>query len=127
MADVEHAQQPEFRGLVERQDGDGRNHSCAQLGAQIATPIAFHSRNALASRGDTSGYSGSSPTVGRIFHDLAHLVPAAFSTTTATPGTSFKLNASAGASSLVTIAFEVMQTSARSTSMSVLKIAFSET
>ena len=49
---------------------------------------AFHSRKACASRGETSGYSASSPTVGRIFHDRAHLVPTAFSTTTATPGTS---------------------------------------
>src|SRR5882757_9324043 len=92
-----------------------------------ATPSAFHSRKACASRGDTSGYSASSPTVGRIFHDRAHLVPTAFSTTTATPATSPSVNAVAGASSLVTIAFEVMQTSARSTSNSVLKIVLSET
>ena len=32
--------------------------------AQGATPIAFHSRKAMASRGDTSGYSASSPTDG---------------------------------------------------------------
>ena len=29
-----------------------------------AIPSAFHSRSAWASRGDTSGYSGSTPTVG---------------------------------------------------------------
>src|SRR5436190_6884813 len=91
------------------------------------TPSAFHSRNACASRGDTSGYSASSPTVGRIFHDRAHLMPCAFSTTTATPCTSPSLNASAGAASLVTIAFEVIETSAKSTSNSVLKIFLSDT
>src|SRR5882724_2309796 len=96
-------------------------------GAAEAWPNAFHSRNAWASRGDTSGYSRSSPTVGRIFQERAHLVPTAFSTTTATPGTSLSLNASAGASSLVTIAFEVMLTSARSISNSVSKILLSET
>src|SRR5712664_1120398 len=96
-------------------------------GAAEAWPNAFHSRNAWASRGETSGYSASSPTVERIFHDRAHLVPMAFSTTTATPGTSFSLNASAGASSLVTIAFEVMLTSARSILNSVSKILLSET
>src|SRR5450631_3544028 len=96
-------------------------------GAADACSSAFHSRSARASRGDTSGYSGSSPTVGRIFHDRAHLLPTAFSTTTATPGTSFSRNASDGASSLVTIAFEVMQTSARSMSNRVPKILVSET
>src|SRR6266852_3728001 len=96
-------------------------------GAAGPCSSAFHSRSACASRGETSGYSGSSPTVGRIFHDRAHLVPAAFSTITATPGTSFSRNASAGASSLVTIAFEVMQTSARSISNSVAKIFLSDT
>src|SRR5712664_725788 len=96
-------------------------------GAAEAWPNAFHSRSAWASRGETSGYSASSPTVERIFHDRAHLVPMAFSTTTATPGTSFSLNASAGASSLVTIAFEVMLTSARSILNSVSKILLSET
>src|SRR6266704_5345549 len=55
----------------------------AAAGATEDWPSAFHSRSACASRGDTSGYSGSSPTVGRIFHDRAHLVPTAFSTTTA--------------------------------------------
>src|SRR2546423_2924167 len=93
----------------------------------MLTPSAFHSRSASASRGDTSGYSASSPTVGRIFHDRAHLVPTAFSTTTATPGTSLSVKAFGGASALVTIAFEVMQISAMSTSNSVLKIALSET
>src|ERR1700709_2637604 len=83
-------------------------------GYQTVTPSAFHSRSACASRGETSGYSGSAPTSGRIFHDRAHLVPTAFSTTTATPGTSLSRNASAGASSLDTIAFEVMNASARS-------------
>src|SRR6266851_478956 len=63
-------------------------------GAAGRCSSAFHSRSACASRGETSGYSGSSPTVGRIFHDRAHLVPTAFSTTTATPGTSFSRNAS---------------------------------
>src|SRR6266851_2702261 len=96
-------------------------------GAAEAGSNAFHSRSAWASRGDTSGYSASSPTVGRIFQERAHLVPTAFSTTTATPGTSFSLNASDGASSLVTIAFEVMLTSARSISNSVSKIFLSET
>src|SRR5689334_20021058 len=91
------------------------------------TPSAFHSRRAIASRGETSGYSLSSPTVGKIFHDRAHLVPTACSTTTATPLTSGRVNAPAGGSSLLTIAFEVMQTSARSTSNSVAKIALSET
>src|SRR4029077_20718566 len=52
-ADVEHAEQPEFRGLVEREHGNGRDHTCAQLAAQIATPRAFHSRKAWASRGET--------------------------------------------------------------------------
>src|SRR5882757_11557474 len=94
---------------------------------QAVTPSAFHSRSAWASRGDTSGYSASSPTVGRIFQERAHLVPTAFSTTTATPGTSFSLNASDGASLLVTIAFDVMLTSARSISNSVSKIFLSET
>ena len=72
-----------------------------QAQGQTAPPSAFHSRSACASRGDTSGYSGSLPTVGRIFHDRAHLVPTAFSTTTATPGTSLSRNAAAGASSLL--------------------------
>ena len=81
----------------------------------------------MSSRGETSGYSGSLPTVGRIFHDRAHLVPTAFSTTTATPGTSLSRNAVSGASSLLTIAFEVMQTSARSISNSMLKMFWSET
>src|ERR1041384_5376181 len=62
------------------------------------TPSAFHSRRACASRGEPSGYSASSPTVGRIFHERAHLVPTAFSTTTATPATSPSVNAPAGAS-----------------------------
>src|SRR5205823_3446850 len=92
-----------------------------------AIPSAFHSRSAWASRGDTSGYSGSSPTVGRIFQERAHLVPTAFSITTATPGTSFNRNAADGGSSLVTIAFEVMKTSARSTSNRVSKIFLSVT
>src|SRR5258706_14903521 len=109
---------PAFRGDDKLMRGD------ADYGT---TPSAFHSRSALASRGDTSGYSGSSPTVGRIFHDRAHLMPSAFSTTTATPATSFSRNAPAGASSLVTIAFEVMLTSARSTSNSVSKIFLSDT
>src|SRR5450756_1203253 len=93
---------------------------------QTLTPNAFHSRSALASRGETSGYSGSSPTVGRIFQERAHLMPMAFSTTTATPGTSLSRNAVAGGSSLVTMAFEVMHTSARSISNSVSKIVLSE-
>src|SRR6478735_2491480 len=91
------------------------------------TPSAFHSRSAAASRGETSGYSGSLPTSSEIFHDRAHLVPTAFSTMTATPGTSLSRNAPAGASSLVAIAFEVMNTSARSISNSVLKMLLSET
>src|SRR6202035_714444 len=102
--------------LIDRQYRQRDEDARAQVGGQTATPSAFHSRSAFASRGDTSGYSGSSPTVGRIFHDRAHLVPTAFSTTTATPGTSFSLKAPAGASSSVSIAFEVMQTSARSMS-----------
>src|SRR6266700_1146520 len=96
-------------------------------GAAEAGSSAFHSRSAWASRGETSGYSASSPTVGRIFQERAHLVPTAFSTTTATPLTSLSVNAFAGASSLVTIAFEVMLTSARSISNSVSKIFLSET
>src|SRR5450759_338043 len=116
VGDVEHEQQPEFRRLIERQHRQRGDDSGAQMRRQTATPSAFHSRSAFASRGDTSGYSGSLPTEGRIFHDRAHLVPAAFSTTTATPGTSFSRNAPAGASSLLAIAFEVMQTSARSRS-----------
>src|SRR5882724_9268431 len=96
-------------------------------GAAEAGSNAFHSRSAWASRGETSGYSASSPTVGRIFQERAHLVPTAFSTTTATPGTSLSLNAPAGGPSLVTIAFEVMKISARSASNRVLKIALSET
>src|SRR5712691_6139010 len=96
-------------------------------GAAEAGSSAFHSRSAWASRGDTSGYSASSPTVGRIFQERAHLVPTAFSTTTATPDTSFNRNAPAGGPSLVTIAFEVMKTSARSTSNSVSKIFLSVT
>jgi hypothetical protein len=55
------------------------------------------------------------------------LVPTAFSTTTATLGTSASVNAPAGASSLLTIAFEVMQTSAMSISNSVVKMSLSET
>src|SRR6266566_378264 len=96
-------------------------------GATDASASALHSRSACASRGETSGYSGASPTVGRIFQERAHLVPTAISTTTATPGTSFSLNASADASSWVAIAFEVMQTSARSSSNSVSKMFWSET
>src|SRR3954453_3605602 len=96
-------------------------------GYQTATPSVFHSRKACASRGETSGNSGSLPTVGRIFHERAHLVPTAFSTTTATPGTSFNRNASAGASALLAMAFEVMQTSAKSISNSVSKVFLSET
>src|SRR6266446_6177634 len=107
---------PRFRG----DDDDYRTY-------RTVIPSAFHSRNACASRGETSGYSASSPTVGRIFQERAHLVPTAFSTTTATPLTSPSVNAFAGASSLVTIAFVVMQTSARSRSNSVLKIVLSET
>src|SRR5467141_3845460 len=106
--------------MVPRFRGDDVNY-------YTATPSAFHSRSAWASRGDTSGYSASSPTVGRIFQERAHLVPTAFSTTTATPGTSFNRNAPGGGSSLVTIAFEVMKTSARSTSNSVSKIFWSVT
>src|SRR6202789_183245 len=127
MGDVEHVEQPELRCLIERQHDNGRDDARAEVRAQTVTPSAFHSRNACASRGDTSGYSASSPTVGRIFHDRAHLMPTAFSTTTATPGTSFSLKASAGASSLVTIAFEVMQTSARSISNRMPKTFWSET
>src|SRR5262249_53345605 len=97
------------------------------LAGPTPTPSAFHSRSASASRGETSGYSGSSPTVGRIFHDRAHLVPTACSTTTATPLTSLSVKAPAGGVSLLTIAFEVMQTSARSTSKSVAKTALSQT
>src|ERR1700683_4593713 len=127
MGDVEHVEQPELRCLIERQHDNGRDDARAEVRAQTVTPNAFHSRSACASRGDTSGYSGSSPTVGRIFHDRAHLMPTAFSTTTATPGTSCSRNAAAGASSLVAIAFDVIETSARSTSNSVSKIFWSET
>src|SRR5437879_6149807 len=127
VSDVEHVEQPELRGLIDRQRGDRGHGSGAEVRRHTVTPSAFHSRNACASRGETSGYSGSSPTSGRIFHDRAHLVPTAFSTTTATPCTSPSVKALAGAVSLVTIAFEVMQTSARSTSNSVLKMFLSET
>src|SRR5467141_2718726 len=105
----------------------GTGAGSGATGAADASPSALHSRSACASRGETSGYSGSSPTVGRIFQERAHLMPTAFSTTTATPGASFSPNASDGASSLVTIAFDVMQTSARSISNSVSKIFLSET
>src|SRR5258705_9387841 len=106
--------------MVPRFGGDDVNY-------YIVPPSAFHSPSAWASRGDRSGSSASSRRVGRIFQERAHLVPTAFSPTTATPGTSFNRNAPGGGSSLVTIAFEVMKTSARSTSNSVSKIFLSVT
>src|SRR6185437_1565111 len=81
-----------------------------------AVRAASHSRSALASRGDTSGYFGSVPTVARIFHERAHLTPSARLVTTATPVTSGRRKASPGPSPLTNVAAEVMQTSARSTS-----------
>ncbi len=43
----------------------------------FALRMASHSRSACASRGVTSGYCGSLPTAGEIFHERAHLRPSA--------------------------------------------------
>ena len=157
--DVEHEQQPEFRGLIEHQRGDGGddpgrrwevhgavrrdNIQCRprERGDPYAVPLLVERLLVIVLyRSDAAGYGSlhsrgrpfqraapalkreceglpllrpapsiraaparraarrrdirrSSPTVGRIFHDRAHLVPTAFSTTTATPGTSFSRNA----------------------------------
>src|SRR5207237_3403618 len=73
---------------------------CAPFAGRVKHPahsaalrIASHSRSAWASRGETSGYSGSEPTLGRIFHERAHFFPSARRNSTATPGTSSSRNA----------------------------------
>src|SRR5580698_4842474 len=67
-----------------------------RLRAHGHRPSAASSRNACASRGVTSGNSASLPTSGEIFHERAHLRPAACTGTTATPATSGRRKASAG-------------------------------
>src|SRR5476649_2670653 len=86
-----------------------------------------HSRNALASRGETSGYSGSAPILVRIFHDLAHLVPSARLIFAATPATSGSVKAPSELPELTKVAAEVMQISARSTSTTAEKSSSSVT
>ena len=66
--------------------------------------------------GVTSGNSGSLPTSGEIFQDLAHFWPCgAIRARTATPETSSSRKASAGPSPASMAMSEVMQTSAKST------------
>src|SRR5205807_2405979 len=65
-------------------------------GYSAALRTASHSRSAWASRGETSGYSGSEPTLGRIFQERAHFLPSARRGSTATPGTSSSRKASLG-------------------------------
>src|SRR5450759_4480386 len=74
--------------------------------------MVSHSRSALASRGEPSGYSGSAPMLVRIFHERAHLVPSARLGITATPGTSGRLKAPSELPTLRKVNAEVMQTSA---------------
>src|SRR4029079_6292237 len=66
--------------------------------------IVCHSRSACASRGVTSGSSGSLPTAGETFQERAHFVPSANLATTATPLTSGRRNADAGPSSEASVA-----------------------
>src|SRR5262249_17965694 len=76
--------------------------------SSAAFRIAPHSANAGASRGETSGEAGSGPPLGRIFHERALFFPSASRTTTATPLTSSRRNASGGPSPCTSVAAEVM-------------------
>src|SRR5262249_36373698 len=92
-----------------------------------ALRMASHSRSAWASRGETSGYSGSAPTVGRIFQERAHFLPSARRGSTATPGTSSSRKACFGPSPATRLAALVIATSARSTPSSAEKSSRSAT
>src|SRR5476649_1263133 len=78
-----------------------------------ALRMVSHSRSALASRGETSGYLGSAPMVVRIFHERAHLVPSARLGITATPGTSGRLKAPSELPTLRMVNAEVMRSEER--------------
>src|SRR6185437_9050467 len=79
--EIEHKQQIKLARLVdEADDPSDREAKAGERTEEIqfhlaASRMAFHSRSACASRGETSGYSGSAPMVVRIFHERAHFVP----------------------------------------------------
>src|SRR5262249_61080122 len=108
-----------LRGHAERPLFRHRRHSAALR-------IVSHSRSAWASRGETSGWAGSEPTLGRIFHERAHFLPCASRTSTATPLTSSSRNASGGPSPSTSVAAEVIAISARSMSRSAANRSGSE-
>src|SRR5262249_12423651 len=92
-----------------------------------ALRIASHSRNAWASPGEPSGWAGSAPTLGRISHERALFFPSASRTSTATPLTSSRRNASGGPWPCTSVAAEVIATSAQSTSTSAANRSGSDT
>src|SRR3974390_3886239 len=100
-------EQIELARLVHDAGDDGDEKPEAEGRRQFhsaALRMASHSRSACASRGETSGYSGSAPILVRIFQERAHLRPSARFGFTATPGTSGRRKPSAGPSSRAQVA-----------------------
>src|SRR5580693_738253 len=145
-AEIEGVNEPKFCGLVER-TGERRYDQpegaqrppnvaavrvasccvCHEAPYSAALRMSSHSRKAWASRGVTSGYCGSSPTAGEIFHERAHFLPSARRGSTATPRTSSSRNAAAGPSPSTRVAAEVMHSSARSAPTATPNKSVSET
>src|SRR5690606_34322929 len=103
---------PQLQGLIGEKDGRRNRKTEAQT---VHSRAASHSRIACASRRVMSGNSLSEPTSGEILHDRAHFVPSASCGSTATPFTSSRRNAPAGAAPVPILAADVINTSARST------------
>ena len=79
MGEIEDQNSQTFDAWSSRQHGNGGDHARSGEGGSNRHSAAPSIPAAPApSRGETSGYSGSSPTVGRIFQERAHLVPLAF-------------------------------------------------
>ena len=98
----------------------------AKRGALSGRHSGARSPKARSQRAQTWAW-GWVPTSGRIFQQRAHLSPSASAGTTATPGTSSRVKAPAGAGAAVRVRSEVMQTSAKSTEASAARRASSAT
>src|SRR5262249_34459988 len=132
---IEFEQEPELDRLIDRRGRHGHRkrewgqrppkQGRARTGRRVygsvfrhhrysaASRIASTSRSAWASRGETSGWAGSEPPLGRIFPERALFFPSGSRPSTATPLTSSRRNASGGPSPSTSVESDVMAISAK--------------
>src|SRR3954470_4591132 len=112
-----------FGQLVEDGDYDGRGEPARQHQPALTATGRPAASTTAAQRRQRSGYPGISPTSVSTLQQRSQRSPDAGDTRTPTSGTSGSVKASSGTGSARTVPAEVMQSSARSTSLSRSAIA----